>query len=159
MWIAIIIIVAAFAIALPIAISRGKKVKAMLDQGQIIKRSSRYAEKGEEFTSKIGTFVALKKELLKMQRPCNMSGNTGTVVNFTASSYEARLYKVDFDEASGIGIYRFEFTKWRTGRYGYEEDTSMNMLMTSVEKAFLNLDPNTGVKFYDLDFKTKHRLF
>ena len=42
---------------------------------------------------------------------------------------------------------------------GYENDNAMNILMTSVEKCFLELDPNTGVSFYDLDFKTKHKLF
>ena len=41
----------------------------------------------------------------------------------------------------------------------YENDNAMNVLMTSVEKCFLALDPNTGVTFYDLDFKTKHKVF
>ena len=35
----------------------------------------------------------------------------------------------------------------------------MNALMTSVEKTFLSLDPNTGVKTYEIDFKTKHNIF
>ena len=46
-----------------------------------------------------------------------------------------------------------------TVNYGYVDGEMMNMLMTSVEKIFLNLDPNTGVKTYDLDFKVHHSLF
>ena len=99
----------------------------------------------------------LKAELEKMVLPCETKGNT-TQATFTGSSYSARLYRVDFDEPSGVAIYRFEFTAWKTNSATYVEAISMNRLMTAVEKAFLALDPNTAVTSYDIDFKTKHSI-
>lgn len=159
MWWGILLVVLAIGIGIALAIPRGKKIKQLREDGKIVLRNYRYAEKGEEFTSKVGTFEALKVQLEQAEIPCGMEGNTATQVNFNSSNFTARLYKVDFDEPSGIGIFRFEFTRWKTGRYGYTDDTLMNMLMTSVEKAFLSLDPNTGVKSYDIDFKTRHSIF
>lgn len=158
MWLGILLSVLAIGIGLAIGIPRGKKIKQLREDGRIVVRNYRYAEKGEEFTSRIGSFAALKDALVKADIPCNMDGNLRSQVIFQSSSFAARLYSVAFDEPSGIGIFRFEFTHWRTGRYGYEEDTSMNMLMTSIEKVFLSLDPNTGVKSYSIDFKTRHSI-
>lgn len=61
--------------------------------------------------------------------------------------------------AIGIGVYRFSFTRWKSGDYGYLDDNRMNMLMTSVEKAFLQLDPNAGIRPFDLNVKTKYSIF
>ncbi len=159
MGLAILLVIVAVGIGVLIGLKRAKVIKELRNDGKIVVRNYRYAEKGEEFTSKIGTFVALKEELEKADIPCAMEGNASTEVDFKSTNYSARLYKVDFDEPSGIGIFRFEFTSWKTGRYGYLDDNSMNMLMTSIEKAFLNLDPNTGVTSYELNFKTKHNFF
>ena len=158
MWLGILLCVLAVGIGLAIGIPRGMKIKKLREDGKIVVRNYRYAEKGEEFTSRVGSFEALKYQLENAEIPCGMQGNTATQVDFSSSNFAARLYKVDFDEPSGIGIFRFEFTRWKTARYGYMDDSLMNMLMTSVEKAFFNLDPNTGVKFYDLNFKTHHSI-
>lgn len=158
MWIWFLL-VGIVAIVIVAGVKNGKKITQLKNEGKIINRKSNYAANGEEFTSKIGSFQALRDQLEKLLPECWREGNTSTVVNFKSSSFSARLYKVDFDAASGIGIFRFEFTHWRTGRYGYEEDTLMNMLMTAVEKTFLTLDPNTSVKSYELNIKTKHSLF
>ncbi len=157
--IGIIIALIAIGIGLAIGIPRAKKIRAMQNEGTIIRRDMHYAERGEQFTSRIGSYEALKAEIEKMKSPCSAEGNLKSEVRFTSASFNARLYRVDFDEASGVGVYRFEFTKWKTGRYTYVDEPYMNMLMTSVEKAFLNLDPNTGVASYDLKFKTAHSIF
>ena len=155
-WIVLPICLIAIGIGIAIGLPRGKKIKQLREEGKITVRSERFAEKGEEFTSKVGSYASLKEQLEKAVIPCAMEGNTSTQVDFKSTDFAARLYKVDFDAPSGIGIFRFEFTRWKTANYGYADDTSMNMLMTSVEKVFLSLDPNTGVKYYDLDFKTHH---
>ena len=151
-----LIIAVVFAAAVAIGLKKRKQISQLRDDGKIIRREYRFAEKGELFTSKIGSYVELKKELEKMLLPCAMKGNTSSKVEFTAKNYTARLYRVDFHEPSGVGQYRFEFTSWKNGRYGYLDETGMNILMTSIEKAFLALDPNTGVSTYGLNFKTSH---
>lgn len=159
MWIGILVAAIAIAIGVVIGVKRGKEIKALQNDGKIIKRNMNYAEKGEEFTSKIGTYNALAQALKQQGIPCEAEGTTSTQVLFSGTDYRARLYKVDFDEPSGIGVFRFEFTQWKTGRYTYTNETGMNMLLTSVEKAFLSLDPNTAVSTYALNFKTSHSIF
>ena len=158
MWLGFLVLAIVLAIAIPLGIKQGKANKQLIEEGKMIPRGNRYAEKGEEFTSKIGSMENLKEKLQNMYLPCRMEGNTSQV-KFTGEKFSARLYKVDFDEPSGIAIYRFEFTSWKTYRGMYEQNNSMNVLMTSVDKVFLELDPNTAVKSYDIDFKTKHSIF
>ena len=125
----------------------------------MIRRDMHFAEKGEEFTARIGTPQDLRTALESRPFPCSVNGSTRSAVTFTGSTFAARLLQTAFDAASGIGVYRFEFTRFKQRNGMYEESNAMNMLMTSVEKAFLQLDPNTGVKPYALDLRTKHTIF
>ena len=70
---------------------------------------------------------------------------------FTNSDWTAQLYRLSGDESQVT--YRFEFTKWRDA---LSNASLMNMLMTAIEKLFLELDPNTQVRTVPLDVKTKH---
>ena len=159
MWFGILIAVVAIGIGAALGMKQAKQNKQLISEGKMIRRDLRFAEKGEEFTSRVGSYKALADKISSMYSPCKIEGNASTQVVFTGSTYAARLYKVKFDEPSGIGIFRFEFTHWKSSGGVYENVNAMNVLMTSVEKCFLELDPNTGVRFYDLDFKTKHKLF
>lgn len=154
----IIVIGVFLGISIPLIIKKRKEVQKLLNDGKIVQRDIHFAEKGEEFTSKIGSYQALSEALGKMELPCRMSGNTSKV-EFTGRAFTAGLYRVDFDKPSGIAIYRFEFHSWKSYRGMYEQSNEMNMLMTSVEKAFLSLDPYTSVSNYAKNFKTKHSLF
>lgn len=159
MWLGILIAVVAIGIGVALGMKQAKQNKQLISEGKMIRRDLRFAEKGEEFTSRVGSYKALADKISSMYSPCKIEGNASTQVVFTGSTYAARLYKVKFDEPSGIGIFRFEFTHWKSSGGVYENVNAMNVLMTSVEKCFLELDPNTGVSFYDLDFKTKHKVF
>ena len=159
MWLGILIAVVAIGIGVALGMKQAKQNKQLISEGKMIRRDLRFAEKGEEFTSRVGSYKALADKISSMYSPCKIEGNASTQVLFTGSTYAARLYKVKFDEPSGIGIFRFEFTHWKSSGGVYENVNAMNVLMTSVEKCFLELDPNTGVSFYDLDFKTKHKVF
>ena len=159
MWLGILIAVVAIGIGAALGMKQAKQNKQLISEGKMIRRDLRFAEKSEEFTSRVGSYKALADKISSMYSPCKIEGNASTQVVFTGSTYAARLYKVKFDEPSGIGIFRFEFTHWKSSGGVYENVNAMNVLMTSVEKCFLELDPNTGVSFYDLDFKTKHKVF
>lgn len=159
MWLGILIAAIAIGIGVALGMKQAKQNKQLISEGKMIRRDLRFAEKGEEFTSRVGSYKALADKISSMYSPCKIEGNASTQVLFTGSTYAARLYKVKFDEPSGIGIFRFEFTHWKSSSGVYENVNAMNVLMTSVEKCFLELDPNTGVSFYDLDFKTRHKVF
>lgn len=159
MWFGILVAVVAIGIGAALGMKQAKQNKQLISEGKMIRRDLRFAEKGEEFTSRVGSYKALAGKISSMYSPCKIEGNASPQVVFTGSTYAARLYKVKFDEPSGIGIFRFEFTHWKSSGGVYENVNAMNVLMTSVEKCFLELDPNTGVSFYDLDFKTKHKVF
>lgn len=151
----IIVIVAIYGVKV------SRKAKELREDGKIIAREYHFADKGEEFTSKIGSFENLANELKQMQVPCAVNGSASTEVIFSTNQFSARLYKVDFDEPSGIAIYRFQFSHWKeVGDFSsYEDPLGMNQVMTAVEKAFLNLDPNTGVKEYKNEVETKRTIF
>lgn len=149
----------AIIIGVVIGLKKADKMNTLVKEGKMIKRDIRFAENGEEFTSKIGSYSALAEAIKGFGIPCSADGNTSDSVAFKGATFSARLYKVKFDEPSGIGIFRFEFTSWKTYRGMYENYNEMNMLMTTVEKAFLSLDPNTAVKEYKIDFNTKHSIF
>ena len=68
MWWGILLVVLAIGIGIALAIPRGKKIKQLREDGKIVLRNYRYAEKGEEFTSKVGTFEALKDQLEQAER-------------------------------------------------------------------------------------------
>ena len=159
MWWVILLVIAAVGIGVMLGLKQARQNKQLISEGKMIRRDLRFAEKGEEFTSRVGSYKALADKISSMYSPCKIEGNASTQVVFTGSTYAARLYKVKYDEPSGIGIFRFEFTHWKSSGGVYENVNAMNVLMTSVEKCFLELDPNTGVRFYDLDFKTKHKVF
>ena len=159
MWIGLLISAAAIAVGVIIGVHKAKNIRALQKDGTIIRRDMNYAEKGEQFTSRIGSVPALRDEILKAKFPCDMKGDLAGAVDFTAKSFAARLNLVAFDEPSGIAVYRFGFTRWKKDGYMYVDDISMNALMTAVEKTFLALDPNTGVQSYDVNFKTKHSIF
>jgi hypothetical protein len=158
MWLAFLVLAIAIGVGVYFGVKQGKVTKQLYADGKIIPRPGRFAEKGEEFTSRIGTMQALSDALKSMYLPCKMEGNTGEV-RFTSEKFTAHLVRDKFDEPSGIAVYRFEFTSWKTNNGMYVEANAMNALMTSVEKVFLSLDPNTGVKTYEIDFKTKHNIF
>ena len=159
MAVTILIIAAAVGIGIFFGARQAKQTKALLADGKMIRRDMHFAEKGEEFTARIGTPQDLRTALESRPFPCSVNGSTRSAVTFTGSTFAARLLQTAFDAASGIGVYRFEFTRFKQRNGMYEESNAMNLLMTSVEKAFLQLDPNTGVKPYALDLRTKHTIF
>lgn len=159
MAITILIIAAALGLGIFLGVRQANQTKALLADGKMIRRDMHFAEKGEEFTARIGTPKDLRAALESKPFPCSVDGNTHSAVTFTGSTFAARLLQTAFDAASGIGVYRFEFTRFKQRNGMYEESNAMNMLMTSVEKAFLQLDPNTGVKPYALDLRTRHTIF
>ena len=158
MFITILISVGAIGLGVAIGLKKAKKEKELYNKGIIMRRDINYAEKGEEFTSKVGDLQRVKESLSSLNAGCEFKGSVQEVV-FKGKPFAATLSLVSFDEATGTAVYRFNFTHFRESGYSYENGTGMNMLLTAVEKMFLSLDPDTSVKTFDVGFKKKRSVF
>jgi hypothetical protein len=136
---------------------RGK----LMDEGKIIRRSSDFVEKAEEFTLLKADPEQVTEAIRTLDysdMSARMKGNIRQqVFQFAGSTWEAQLCKIG--ETESQVVYRFEFTSWKTYRGAPQGFLNMNKLTTSVEKMFLRLDPNTQVKEIPLELKTRHSLF
>ena len=148
----LILLIAVFA-----GLTMGKKQKKIVGEGHVVKRQYGNPEVGEEFTSRIGSFMNLKERLQRMSLQCAMEGTVKKLV-FRGATYSARLYCCAYDNTTGVAIYRFEFTSFKVYRNMYQENDSMNILMAAVQSVFFGLDPNTSVKTYKLNLKTKRSI-
>ena len=66
MWWAILIAVAAVGIGVMLGMKQAKQNKQLISEGKMIRRDYRYAEKGEEFTSRVGSYKALADKISKI---------------------------------------------------------------------------------------------
>ncbi len=153
--ISVIILVGVFAIGIGIN-------KKLIGEGKIAKRNIDFADYASEFTSRVGSAEAVTEAVRSLDYKmigADMRGSSARQsFRFSGSSYEAVLNCTAFDEASGIAVYEFRFTRFKMNRGVPQSALSMNKLLTQIEKMFLSFDPNTGVKNYKLDFRTKHSL-
>lgn len=151
--IGVAILVGAFAYGL-------SKHKKLVDEGQIISRNTDFAEYVYEFTSKIGSIRPLTEAINSLDYNKIGADMEGDIYKqryqFGNSKFKAVLVCTAFDEPSGIAVYRFQFTQFRTNGSIPTDSLSMNKLLTQIEKVFLSLDPNTGVKTYQADLNSKH---
>ena len=86
-----------------------------------------------------------------------MQGNSGRIDFQAGINYSAVLYRVE--QTAEKSVYCFKFTKWRSQHGAPVCADAMNTLLTSVEKMFLGIDPNTQVTTVKNDIKTKRHLF
>ena len=62
-------------------------------------------------------------------------------------------------EDDGKSVYYFSFNHFKSNNGTPEGSLDANKLLTSLEKMFLEFDPNTQVHNEAVDFKTKHHFF
>lgn len=147
------------AVAVFIGQQRSKKLE---DEGKIVKRDASFIESAEVFTLSGGDFADLVPALEKM----NLSGTgasweskgaTRTVYFKSGHGWAAQLQALESD--SEKSRYSFQFTNWQTRKGMPWRVDTMNMLLTSVEKAFLSLDPSTQVETTRIKTKSKPSFF
>ena len=124
----------------------------LIGQGKIIQRASDFVEYAEIFTVRPipnEEYAAALKALDLKKTGTSLEGNT-KAVKFT---FSASIRCVEQTETNSV--YRFEFDSWKTkyGRPSFENE--MNMLLTTVEKMFVQLDPNAQVSTVKNEIKTK----
>lgn len=146
----VILFIAVFAAIAAYLLYNERKHKAA---GTAIDRSFDFMECIETFTlrrvSDEEFVAAMKAGPVTDQSHTTMKGNASRIE--FCGAFDAVLERLEqTDEKS---VYQFKFTRWRTS--DGTPSLAMNILLTSVEKAFLALDPNTQVTSKMGDYKTK----
>lgn len=130
-------------------------------QGKIVRREKGFNENAEIFT--MGPIDQNKvteglKEIGNSMR-ISINGNTNTqsfsITGGSWSQWSARLKLIEADETKTV--YRFLFNHWKSNAHSTtpEDPTSMNIMLTAVEKMFLNIDPNTKVHTEPVSYHTE----
>ena len=105
---------------------------------------------------------ALDKDTLTRNGVSISIDQPGTKLIFSGSGFAASLKTAGASDISGIYMYRFRVGKWKEYRGTMDNSTRMglNVLLTSIEKAFLTLDYNAVVeRTYVTDISTKSSFF
>lgn len=122
-------------------------------EGNAIDRPFDFMEYVETFTLRRVT----NDEFAAAAKAGNLTANSRTSMKGDSSKiefsgpFDAVLERVERTEEKSV--YQFRFTHWPSG--GKTPSMLMNILLTSVEKMFLSLDPNTQITTKKGDFKTK----
>ena len=130
-------------------------------QGKIVRREKGFNENAEIFT--MGPIDQNKvteglKEIGNSMR-ISVNGNTNTqsfsITGGSWSQWSARLKLLEATEEKTV--YRFLFSNWKSRAHSTspEDPTSMNLVLTAVEKMFLNIDPNTKVHTEPVSYHTE----
>ena len=131
----------------------------LIGQGKIIQRAKDFVEYAEIFTTRPianEEYVAALKALDLKKTGVSLEGNT-KAVKFSGIYFSASIRCVEQTDTNSV--YRFEFDSWKTkyGRPSFENE--MNMLLTAVEKMFVQLDPNAQVSTVKNEITTKRSIF
>lgn len=161
MVIAVIIIILAVAIGVFIGLQNAKKYKASLQSGKILKREASFYEDKEIFRAFIGdqsAFYNALTEAIKTAGVCSSSGNYNSTVSFKGSNWSAQLTRLQSEDGSTMYSFGVTNIQYGGGRTQYFNPYDLNVLLTAIEKVFLQFDINTLVYFQAINFKTKHDL-
>ena len=130
-------------------------------QGKIIRREKGFNENAEIFTmgpiDKNQVTEGLKA--IGSTQKVSINGNTQSqsfsITGGSWSQWSARLKLIEADETKTV--YRFLFNHWKSNAHSTtpEDPTSMNIMLTAVEKMFLKIDPNTKVHTEPVSYHTE----
>ncbi len=129
----------------------------LIDKGQIIKRPANFEEKAEIFTLCNASWERVLEELRTADYHRAASGSADAqhpLMVYKGAGWGAELYKMETD-AGEKDSYYFHFTNWDTMNGVNPQSEKMNTLLTTIEKVFLKIDPQTQVSTEDI--KVKHR--
>ena len=135
--------------------------KKLVDSGKVIDRERNFVEKAEDFILTLEAPAQVAERLQSLpyseMKASMRSEGSGQTFLFTGSTWSAKLYRKNDDTRKAV--YSFQYLNWKTHNGGIMYEDHMNMLLTSIEKMFLSIDPNTQVKTRLLETKTSHKFF
>lgn len=126
------------------------------DQGLIIIRKYNIPKYKEIFTISRQTSLSQIYSAIE-KKPYDKSGASMTLeanrIYFKERTWNAELIRLK-DRPNGNQVYQFKFNHWTTRNGSTEHENRMNILLTQVEKALLDLDPNTKVNRVEMATKS-----
>ncbi len=165
MGLAILLIVIAVAIGVPIGLKRAKQQREDMANGKIVKRPYEYFKNAEIFTADITDQQAFQDALTSAVRAtgyCSFSGNYSSSVEFRGAGNAWKAALICKENNGNHVVYYMGLTHYehsnRGGSIGIIS-LQYNYVLTAVEKTFLQFDPKTQVTLEAIDFKTKTKLF
>lgn len=157
-----IIIIAVIILGVTLYVNTQKN-KQLQSEGKIIERSADFMEKAEYFTLSLKDPEQVTEGVRKIsysEMAVSMKGDSEKQSFHFSNTWgwNARLYYTG--EEDGKAVYCFKFLNWKKkDGFMIEGGIYMNMLVTAIEKMFLDIDPDTQVTDKRLDIKTKHSFF
>ena len=149
--------------------SNKKALDAAIEAGEMRKRPSNFIDKTYVFITKVNSSAKIEKsltEILNLEKAkITMSDFKNDYADFASQaasgSFQARLQKLE--EAKGAKEHKWQFNAIHYQQYRgttrVADVTGMNLLLTAIEKAFVQLDPETEVEERFTKMKTKTKLF
>ena len=138
------------------------KNKQLMGEGKIVARKGTYWEEEHLFTTGT-TYDNLLDAIGKTDfSDCKAEviPNANGQMSVLFKSSHAWNAEVDYlGEQDGKNQYKFYFVAWQTRNGMPYNVTSMNMILTSIEKLFFSLDPTTTVRSQRAQIKSKTKFF
>lgn len=137
-----------------------QKQKQLLDEGKIISRDYGFEDYAEIFTIKDVSFDEIWDALKKADYSGKVSGNVDKAnerVLYKGVDWEAHLYHMKNEDDRNA--YCFEFTRWSTRKGMTQSATDMNIVLTTIEKVFIGIDPDAQVSKRKNITKSKPKFF
>ena len=159
---ATIIIIAVIAFIAIATYSKMQTNKKLFEEGKIIKRRDSFWEDAEIFTT-TASYEDVREAVSKTD-----FSDSGVSITPDLDGDKAILFQsggawnavIDcLEENGGTYTHRFYFPAWQTRNGVPNKLETMNVIMTSVEKMFLSLDPTVTVETRRQQVKTKSKLF
>lgn len=155
-----VLILGIVVIAVILGYFSAQKQKELLSEGKIAKRDMGFEDYAEIFTIRDVSFSEIWAELKTADYSGKVNGSADVAnerVVYKGSDWEAHLYHMK--EEQERNAYCFEFLKWRTHNGITQSATDMNIVLTTIEKVFLKIDPNTQVSKRKNITKSKPKFF
>ncbi len=160
MGLTLLLIIAFIAIVVYIQSSRRN---SMLSEGKIVNRDGDFYEKAEIFKLRDDGIEGVVNQISRINMDGTASsfeGNRKTgVFNFTSSHGWRAVFRPRECEEEGKMCFEFRFTHWETYNSIPQGTLQMNQVLTLVERALLEVDPNTRVDSEYIKTKTKTKFF
>ena len=156
-----VVVVVLVIVVIAAAIWEIRKRANMMAEGVILHRGLDFMKNAETFTCSMESTEKVTEGLQKINyagmKASMKSNSAAQSFRFAGVDWGAQLRLTG--EKDGTYTYRFEFTDWNAGNGVASNADHMNMLLTAIEKMFLEIDPSTKVKTEALQVKTKTNLF
>ena len=153
--IGLIVIIPVVAFIAVIAIVSAKKQKELLQQGKIIKRKMDFWDDAEMFLT-IATPQAVFSTIQRTDfSDCKVSTEYGTNIVVFKSDHSWNACVEYLGMQGERHVFKCSFPAYMTRRGMPYNPATMNMMLTSIEKIFLMIDPQTTVESHKVKRTTK----